>query len=179
MRRVLFILGQLNDSDVEWLCSVGKCQKIAAGTELIREGSDLDTMYFILDGEMSVWSGGRIRISTVTTGDILGEISLVDSSKTSASVKCETASVVLAIPKQTISNRLKTDIGFAARFYKALALFLAGRMRHVTKRMGYGNLQDEAPHDDVDVDQLDEEVLDKLHLAGARFERILQRLMKS
>lgn len=179
MRRVLFILGQLNDSDVEWLSSVGKRQKIAPGTELIREGSDLDTIYIVLDGQMSVWAGRHTRISTMASGDILGEISFVDSSKTSASVKCETESLVLAIPKATISNRLNTDVGFAARFYKALALFLADRMRNVTRRMGYGNLQDDAPAEDTDIDQLDVEVLDKIHLAGARFERILQKLARN
>lgn len=179
MRQVLFILGQLNDSDVEWLSTVGERRKIAPGTELIREGSDLDTVYLILDGQMSVWSGGRIKLGTRASGDILGEMSLVDSGKTSASVKCETESVVLAISKATLSDRLKTDIGFAARFYKALALFLADRMRNMIRRMGYGNLQDESARDDVDLDQLDVEVLDNVHLAGARFERILQKLARS
>jgi CRP-like cAMP-binding protein len=178
MRRVLFILGQLNDSDVEWLSTVGKRQKIAPGTELIREGSDLDTVYLILDGRMSVWSGGRVKLATLASGDILGEISLVDSSKTSASVKCEIESVVLAIPKAALSGRLNTDIGFAARFYKALALFLADRMRNATRRLGYGNLQDEAAPDDSDAGRLDVQVLDNVHLAGARFERILQKLAR-
>src|SRR6476661_4989341 len=99
MRKVLFILGQLNDSDVEWLATVGERQKIAPGTELIREGTDIDVIYIILDGQLSVWSGGRVRIDSVGSGEILGEMSLVDSSKTSASVRCDTPSVVLAIPK--------------------------------------------------------------------------------
>lgn len=176
MHKVLFIFGQLNDSDVEWLSNVGERQKIAPGTELIREGSDLDTVYLILDGQMSVWSGGRIKLATLASGDILGEMSLVDSSKTSASVKCETESVVLAISKAKLGDRLKTDIGFAARFYKALALFLADRMRNTIRRLGYGKLEDEPARSDTELDELDVEVLDNVHLAGARFERILQKL---
>jgi CRP-like cAMP-binding protein len=179
MRKVLFILGQLNDSDVEWLSTVGERKRIARGTELIREGSDLDTVYLILEGEMSVWTGGRIKLATVASGDILGEMSLVDSSKTSASVKCETEALVLAISKAKLSVRLKTDVGFASRFYKALALFLADRMRNTIRRMGYGNLQDEPPRDEMDIDELDSEVLDNVHLAGARFERILQKLARN
>ena len=178
MRKVLFILGQLNDSDVEWLSTVGERLKVPRGTELIREGSDLDTVYLILDGQMSVWAGGRVKLATVASGDILGEMSLVDSSKTSASVKCETDSVVLAIAKTRLSERLKSDVGFAARFYKALALFLADRMRHTIRRMGYGNVEDEPGRDELDLDELDVEVLDNVHLAGARFERILQKLSR-
>ena len=178
MRKVLFILGQLNDSDVEWLATVGERRKIAPGTELIREGTDIDAVYLILDGQMSVWAGGRIKLATVASGDILGEMSLVHSSKTSASIKCETESIVLAISKAVLSDRLETDIGFAARFYKALALFLADRMRNTIKRMGYGNLEDEPARDDTDRDELEVEVLDNIHLAGARFERILHKLAR-
>jgi CRP-like cAMP-binding protein len=178
MRKVLFILGQLNDSDVEWLSTVGERRRIARGTELIREGSDLETVYIILDGQMSVWSGGQIQLATVGAGDILGEMSLVDSSKTSASVRCESESVVLALPKATLSARLRLDVGFAARFYKALALFLADRMRNTIRRMGYGKLAEEPVRDDRDLDELDDQVLDNVHLAGARFERILQKLVR-
>lgn len=178
MRKVLFILGQLNDADVEWLAAVGNRRNIAPGRELIREGVDLDTVYLILDGQMSVWAANRVKLATVASGDILGEMSLVDSSKTSASVRCESASIVLAIPKSALRDRLKTDIAFAARFYKALALFLADRMRNTIKRMGYGNPADEPPADHVEIDELDEQVLDNVHLAGARFERILQKLAR-
>ena len=175
MRKVLFILGQLNDSDVEWLSTVGDRRKVAPGTELIREATNLETVYLILDGQMSVWAGS-VKIAMVGSGDILGEMSLVDSSKTSASIKADTDSVVLAIPKTQLRQRLEGDIGFAARFYKALALFLADRMRNTIKRMGYGKLAEEPDRDDLDLDELDPAVLDNVHLAGARFERILKKL---
>jgi CRP-like cAMP-binding protein len=178
MRKVLFILGQLNDSDVEWLATVGERRKIAPGTELIREGTDIDVVYIVLDGQLSVWAGGRTRIDNVASGEILGEMSLVDSSKTSASIRCDSPAVVLAIPKEKLRQRLDSDVGFAARFYKALALFLAHRMRNAIRRMGYGAAQDDAPRNDNDMDELEPEVLDNIHLAGARFERILQKLAR-
>jgi CRP/FNR family transcriptional regulator, cyclic AMP receptor protein len=180
MRKVLFILGQLNDSDVEWLSTAGERQKIAAGTELIPEGAEIDAVYIILDGQMSVWAGGgRVKLGTVASGDILGEISLVDSSKTLASIVCDTESSVLAISKSKLTQRLAADVGFAARFYKALALFLASRMRRNTRQMGYGKVEEEPSRGQRDVDELDEAVLDNVHLAGARFERILQKLARS
>jgi CRP-like cAMP-binding protein len=177
MRKVLFILGQLSDSDVEWLATVGERRKIAPGTELIHEGTDIDAVYLILDGQMSVWAGGRLKIATVTSGDILGEMSLIDASKTSASLRCETESIVLAISKAVLSRRLETDVGFAARFYKALALCLADRMRNAIKHMGYGKLEDEPAADAPDEDELESTVLDSVHLAGARFDRMLRKLL--
>src|SRR5688572_26979598 len=177
MRKVLFILGQLSDSDVEWMSAAGERRRIPAGTELIREGSDLDAVYLVLDGQLSVWAGGRVKLADIASGDILGEMSLLDSSPTMAAVRCDTEVLVLAIPKETLRRHLEDDLGFAARFYKALALFLADRMRNTVQRMGYGKVDDEHPR--ADPDELDIEVLDKVHLAGARFERMLRKLAGS
>lgn len=176
MRKVLFILGQLNDADVEWLAGVGERRRVAAGVELIPEGIALDTVYLVLDGQLSVWAGKSVKLADIASGDILGEMSLVDSSKTSAAVRVDRDALVLAISKTALTDRLKADVGFAARFYKAIALFLADRMRNTIRRMGYGKLGDEPARDDLDVDELDVEVLDNVHLAGARFERILKKL---
>ncbi|HNV69139.1 MAG TPA: hypothetical protein PKO06_05530, partial [Candidatus Ozemobacteraceae bacterium] len=81
--------------------------------------------------------------------------------------------------KTILDKRLKSDSEFAARFYKALALFLADRMRNTIRHLGYGKLSDEPARDEdaLDLDELDIEVLDNVHLAGARFERILKKLM--
>lgn len=178
MRKVLFILGQLNDSDVEWLSTVGSRRTVPTGEVLIKEGVHLDTVYLILEGQMSVTTGG-VMLAKVASGDILGEMSMVDSSRTSASVVCDSNATVLAIPKTILDKRLKSDSEFAARFYKALALFLADRMRNTIRHLGYGKLSDEPARDEdaLDLDELDIEVLDNVHLAGARFERILKKLM--
>ena len=70
---------------------------------------------------------------------------------------------------------LSADQGFAARFYRALCVFLADRLRHTTRRMGYGNAADDADAIDA-MDELNENLLETVHLAGARFDRMLKRL---
>lgn len=173
MRKVLFILGQLSDTDAAWLADHGRLQKLPAGTELIRQGTCLDTIYIVLDGAMSVLIDPGITLDEVGSGDILGELSLVDSGLTTASVRVDQEARVLAIPKQILKEKLEADPAFAARFYRAIALFLADRMRNAIRRMGYG--PDSAPAASPDIDELDTEVLDNLYLAGARFERILKQ----
>lgn len=73
MRKVLFILGQLSDSDAAWLANHGTRQRLSAGTELIREGTHIDTIYIILEGSMSVVSANGMKLAEVGSGDILGE----------------------------------------------------------------------------------------------------------
>ncbi len=173
MRKVLFILGQLSDTDTAWLADHGRLQKLPAGTELIRQGTYLDTIYIVLDGSMSVLIDPGLKLDEVGSGDILGELSLIDSGLTAASVRVDQGARVLAIPKRILKDKLEADPAFAARFYRALALFLANRMRNAIRRMGYG--PDGAPEVSADIDELDTEVLDNLYLAGARFERILKQ----
>lgn len=175
MRKVLFILGQLTDADADWLARIGQRQKIAAGTELIRHGTHIDTIYVVLDGSLSVLTGSGVRLAEVGCGDILGEMSLVDSGLTAASVRADQECVVLAVPKKVLQEKLNEDAPFAARFYRALSLFLADRMRNTIRRMGYGKDQPETQAQ-TDFDELDPDVLDHVHLAGARFERLLKRM---
>ena len=178
MRKVLFILGQLTDADADWLSEHGKRMRVAKGTELIKHGTQIDTVYIILEGAMAVMTARGVRLAQVASGDILGEMSMVDSSPTSASVVVEQDSLVLALSKQQLMDKLKQDVGFAARFYRALALFLADRMRNTISRMGYGagDAGDAVDAPSADDGELDEGVLDNVHLAGARFERMLKKL---
>jgi len=72
-----------------------------------------------------------------------------------------------------LREKLATDAPFAGRFYRALCIFLADRMRSATRRLGYGD----AVADEVAArGELNENVMDTVHLAGARFDRMLKRL---
>ncbi|CAK0767692.1 Cyclic nucleotide-binding protein [Gammaproteobacteria bacterium] len=175
MRKVLLILGQLSDTDVSWLARNGRTQKFAAGMELIRQGTRIDTIYIILEGVMSVTIASGIKLAEVGSGDILGEMSLVDSAPTVASVRVEQDSTVLAISKSVLQQKLTGDFAFASRFYRALAMFLADRMRNTIRTMGYSTEQ-ELASDQPSPDELDPNVLDNVFLGGSRFERMLKQL---
>ncbi len=106
------------------------------------------------------------------SGEIIGEMSLVDPAPTTVSVEVAAEATMLRIPNAVLREKLNADPPFAARFYRALCVFLADRMRHTTQRMGYGAATDDANAKD----ELNEDLLDTVHLAGARFDRMLKRL---
>jgi CRP-like cAMP-binding protein len=174
LRKVLYILGQLSDSDVDWLAGAGQRIKVEKGKQLIKLGVSLKQVYVVLDGELSVQTNKGFELAKVSTGEILGEMSLVDSRPPSASVVVLQDAFVLALDKSVLQAKLDVDAGFSSRFYRAIAIFLSVRMRSTLGRMGYGDPSDEAS---TDTDELDENVLDNVHLAGARFERLLKKLM--
>ena len=173
MRKILVILAELSDTDADWLATHGERRRLAPGSLLIQEGAFIDSMYVIVEGSMSVLSGAGVKLAEVGAGEVLGEMSLIDSSPAAASIRVDQDSLVLAIPKSRLQGKLQSDTAFAARFYRALCMFMATRMRGTIRRMGY---QDANASVDLDPDELDVDTLDQVHLAGARFERMLKRL---
>lgn len=173
MRKVLYILGQLSDDDVDWLAREGQRQTVSQGQILVNEGQAMAYLYLILDGQFEVHAQAVGQLALVACGELIGEISLIDARPPAASVTALENSVVLAIEHKVLQTKLAEDIQFAAHFYRAVATFLAERMRSTVKRMGYGSaarLADEQLEGELDIN-----VLDNVHLAGARFDRILKR----
>ena len=59
-----------------------------------------------------------------------------------------------------------------------MAVFLSGRMRGTVQKLGYGSDSTDELDEEVEAEgELDLDVLDKVHLAGARFDRMLKRLL--
>ncbi len=175
MRKALYILGQLNDSDVEWLAANGECRRLSDGEIIVREGEALETLFITLDGKLEVTLADGQAVAMLGAGEVVGEIAFVDTAPPSATVGAIGQAAVLALPKSAIQHRLTSDDGFAARFYRALAIFLADRLRTTTRRLGYGRTGDLQSETMLE-DELDVHVLDTVAQAGDRFTRLLQRL---
>ncbi len=168
MRKVLFILGQLTDEDVAWIGRNGRRLDAPAGQRLISMGTPVTDLMIVLDGQIDVTVGGN-RLARVGRGDVLGEMSLIEQRMPSADVTTVGPATLLLVPLAVMTGKLDADPAFAARFYKALALFLSQRMRGTIEMLGFGaratSLEDE--------EELDGAVMDGLHLAGMRFLRML------
>lgn len=169
---MLFILGQLTDLDVEWLATNGVKRRLPAGTVLIQEGRPISAIYILLEGELLVSNASGTINVRFASGEIAGEMSFVDASPPSATVKARGAAVVLEIPRERLEAKLNKDDGFAARFYRAVAIFLSDRLRSFTSTgrpagSSEGGLEE---------DELDPNVLDNVSLAGDRFTSMLRKL---
>ena len=174
MKKVLFLLGQVSDEDVEWFMSVGVRETIPAGDVLIRRGHPVDAVYIVLSGSFSVTVGSR-EVNRLGSGEVVGEMSFVDARPPSATVTALETSSVFAIPRTSLAARLQDDTAFAARFYRALTLFLSDRLRSTVGLLGYGDDRD-LETEDLQQEELNPEVLDTIHLAGSRFSGMLKRL---
>lgn len=179
MRKVLYLFGQLNDDDVDWMMAAGRTRLVTHGDTLIRQGVPVDALFILLKGRLAVLLGRQEReIAKLNAGEIVGEMSFVDARPPSATVRALEDSTVFAIAKPVLANKLDRDLGFAARFYRALAIYLSTTVRERHRMLGYGSGA-ELDESADDADELDPNVLDTVALAGDRFDRMVKHLMGS
>src|SRR5262249_19010829 len=141
---------------------------------LIHERRPIESIIFVLQGEFVITSRAAGEIARVGAGEIVGEMSFVDSSPPSATVMAVGDCVALFLDKDTMAKKLEADVAFGCRFYRALAIFLADRLR--MRHLGYGNPQD-LELQSIAKDELDASLLDTVSLAGERFDRMLKMLI--
>ena len=169
MRKVLYILSRLTDTDIEWLAGAGVRRQIPPGFVLVEQGMPADALIFVLDGEVSVTVKGIGEVARLGVGEILGEMSFVDRNPPSATVAATVPTQILAIDRDAMASRLETDPPFAARFYHAVAMFLSLRLRSTMQKLGEEGVD---AHEDLNLD-----MLETVHVAGAHFDRMIKRLL--
>ena len=161
MRKGLIILGDLKDEDLIWLSRNGELRQIPNRQAIITAGEDVRDLFFVTGGSFAV-KVGDTTVANLAMGDVLGEMSFVEKRAPAASVVAEDGGRVLAIARDKLLREFETNEGFAARFYRALSVFLSDRLRAMT------------PSDDLD--EIDEGLLDTLHVAGDRMIRLIDLL---
>ena len=176
MKKVLYILGELDDDDIDWLLEIGGRRTIPAGTVLIDEGRAIDALYILLEGELSVSTAaiGDHEIACLSSGEVVGEMSFVDTRPPSATVTAKSNALVLAIPRNQLALKLRQDVGFASRFYRALAMFLSNRLRMTVNQLGYG--AEAGGTADLPENELGQEAKDSVALAQTRLDWLMRRL---
>lgn len=174
MKRVLFVLGQLSDTDIEWMIDNGSKRTLKKGEHLVRQYEEIEHIHIVLSGGFRIFNEENpgLNIAQIGSGEIVGEMSFLDDHPPSVSVVATEPSSVYSISLERMKRYMEVNTRFAARFYYSIALFLSDRLRKTTSRLGYGVPEDE-------VDEININVLNHIGQAGARFNRMLNKFAES
>jgi CRP-like cAMP-binding protein len=172
MRKVLYIFGLLTDADIEWMSRAGTRRRLKDGEVLVEEGGSIDSLILLLEGELLVTAKGFGQVARLGVGEIVGEVSLVDSAPPSATVTARGDGLALYLDRTRLLQKLESDAGFGGRFYRALAMFLADRLR-ATRDLKATRLTDMKA---ILPDELDVGIMNHVSDAGERFNRLLRIL---
>jgi len=180
MRSALIVLGVLSDSDVEWLAAAGRRVEIPRDGIRVTEGKPIPFVDLLLRGSLSVHTraSGPREIGRVSPGELVGELSFLDSRPPSATLRAREDSISLAVPRDELTTKLRWDAEFASRFYRSLGVLLAYRLRRLNRfalTVGTTSLEEEGLAPDEDL-ELDPAVLELTAIAGRRLEYLQSRV---
>ena len=166
----------MDDEDLEWLIENGSAKQLQEGDYLLRQGIPVEAMYFLLTGTLSVEleKPQPRQLAEIESGEVVGEISLLDSRPSTASIRALDESLLLEIRHDALKPKLETDLGLQARLYKSLGMFLAQRMRSTILTLGYG--EDRSEEDEEEIDEIEPQLLDGIERAAKRFELMVSKV---
>ncbi len=187
VKEALFVFGELQDSDIDWMTSAGQVTKLAADRVLLNAGRPVDALYTLLDGQLAIaatenpcdpfstCSDGLAEkaaeqdfkpVAYLARGGLPGIISFLDFRPLPVRISAVRESLMLTIPRREVSIKLQEDLGFAARFYRVIAAQTASLLTAVVS-----NDTDAGLNDELDVD-----ALQRVSQGAAKFDWMLKHL---
>ena len=127
------------EKERERIEGIAEVKTVAEGRYLIRAG-DLDSRLFAVeDGHLDIVAnrdGQEAIVATVGPGDVLGEVSFIDDSPRTVSVRAGEENVtVRAWNKKTLSEALAFEPELLAKFAVAMSELLVERLRDTARRV--------------------------------------------
>ena len=118
--------------------SIGQVRRIAEGAYLIRAGEIDSALFTVEDGHLDIVvmrDDQPTVVATVGPGDVLGEVSFIDDSPRSVSVKAGEETTVRSWDKRTLSEALAFEPQLLAKFAVAMSELLVERLRDTARRV--------------------------------------------
>jgi len=107
--------------------------ELPEGRRIIRDRMPVDSLYFVLEGEVSILieEGGRsITLGRLGAGEWLGEVSVLSGEMlASSTARAETPVTLARLKHQAFEELITRDDGIASAMLRELVSMLAARLR--------------------------------------------------
>ena len=131
------LLQGLDRDQLGRLAREGELETWSPGEEVVRQGTLGDSLYLILSGSVSVYTGESARaIAQLVAGDFFGEMSLVEPAVRSATVRANDRLEVFRLPHVATTRLFAQDPALMNRVLVQLVRALSGRLRSTNALIG-------------------------------------------
>lgn len=136
----LLFFSYLSTEQMEKIMTYIEPLELKAGTTLFEEGDLGDYVCFIVSGslevvKMTTWQNFTTVIATLYEGSCIGEISLVDHSPRSASVRTHEATKLAILTQKAFDTMVKSEPELGVNIMKGVVLTLSDRVRSTTEKL--------------------------------------------
>jgi signal transduction histidine kinase len=133
--RNLPLFSGLSDENLRWLVEKGERVTLPAGEVLMAEGSLPDAFYVVLDGDFEVSKRANNQVVVLAmrgAGEMMGEISLIEDSARTATVRALTEGHLLRISREMFRDLLCNNVTTAL----AILRTVMSRLRNTEAMLG-------------------------------------------
>jgi len=113
----------ISDNYLLHMVATSKIQTMLPGTVVMHEGEFGREMYFILEGRFEVsstgYDGTQLPVAILRRGEYMGEHGMLTGQQRNATIRAQTAVVVLEVPEQ-VMQRLMEIVPAVRRFFEQL-----------------------------------------------------------
>jgi SulP family sulfate permease len=116
---------------------------LKAGNSLIQRDDDGSSIFILVQGRLKVQidlpDGRQLRLRTMTSGAVVGEISFYLHKKRTADVIVEEDSIVLRLDAQVLVHLEKENSEVAILIHRLLAINLSEKLKHSNRLIEIAN----------------------------------------
>ncbi|MEM1202020.1 MAG: cyclic nucleotide-binding domain-containing protein [Acidobacteriota bacterium] len=139
-KRDLFREQTLSPMEINFLSTLSKEKKVAAGEYIFREGEKGDRLYVVLEGRVmiskEIVGSGEEALAFLERGDYFGEMALIDKQPRSADAKAaDDGTVVLMISSEVLEGILDIQKVSSLRLLTILSGLIAKRLREIDDKL--------------------------------------------
>lgn len=133
-----FLFRELSFDETAKLAGAFQQRSYKKGDHIIEENAIGDGLYLIKKGHVKIvkTDGKKERLITeLGEGELVGEMSLIEATMTSATVVAKGAVDCLVLGRADLERMMRESTDFAAKVYKAFCYVLSDRLRRTSQEL--------------------------------------------
>jgi len=139
--RNIYLFKDMSRDEIDPILKACTTEMFGKGDVVFSQDDAANALYIIKFGSVRILqktkNGDAVEVSVLGTGSHLGELPLVDDGKRSATVEANEKTELIRIDYAGLKSALHSNAMTAVKFYRALAHFLAGRLRVTTTDLSF------------------------------------------
>lgn len=129
----------LNDEELEIINNHIELFEVEQGAILFEEGNQGDYVCFVVNGRLEVTkrtiTGEDFVLNTLTRGQSVGELSIIDNRPRSATVRAKTEATLFTLKRSDFEVIMQEYSEISIKILKGLSLLLSKKLRQTSSRL--------------------------------------------
>ncbi len=133
-------VAEIDDEERRLLSGHGEFLPVHPDTNLIEEGQEQNSLYFIISGRLHVVTedqGRRVLLGRLGPGDLVGEVNVFDPQKASATVAAMEFAQVWRMDREAVDEVIRESPIAAARLLFHISTQLSRRLRETNEKVTF------------------------------------------